>query len=142
MPRATDQRVSFKIYFQDEMPSLPAFKVHLNLVFATGLPFGNPESARDRNTLRMPSYRRADIGFSYQFVKDGLLVKRKENVAIPKRHMLRHFKNFTIKMDVFNLLNIANTVSYLWVSDINNRTYAVPNFLTQRLINLRLNATF
>ena len=142
MPRATDQRVSFKIYFQDEMPSLPAFKVHLNLVFATGLPFGNPESARDRNTLRMPSYRRADIGFSYQFVKDGLLVKRKGNVEMNKRHMLRYFNNFTIKMDVFNLLNIANTVSYLWVSDINNRTYAVPNFLTQRLINLRLNATF
>ena len=142
MPRATDQRVSFKIYFQDEMPSLPAFKVHLNLVFATGLPFGNPESARDRNTLRIPAYRRADIGFSYQFIKDGLLIKKKEKIAIPKRHKLRHFKNFTIKMDVFNLLNISNTVSYLWVSDINNRTYAVPNFLTQRLINIRLNASF
>lgn len=142
MPRATDQRVSFKIYFQDEMPSLPAFKVHLNLVFATGMPFGNPESARDRNTLRIPAYRRADIGFSYQFVKNGLLQKKTGNVPISKRSALRHFENFTVKMDVFNLLNIANTVSYLWVSDINNRSYAVPNFLTQRLINLRLNATF
>ena len=142
MPRATDQRVSFKIYFQDEMPSIPAFKVHLNLVFATGLPFGNPESARDRNILRIPAYRRTDIGFSYQFVKDGLRQTKNGSVAINKRSALRHFKDFTVKIDVFNILNISNTISYLWVSDINNRSYAVPNFLTQRLINLRINATF
>lgn len=142
MPRATDQRVSFKIFFQDNMPSLPAFKVHLNLVYSTGVPFGNPESARDRNVLRMPAYRRGDIGFSYQFVEDGLALKKKEKVEMGKRHLLRHFENFSVRMEVFNLLNISNTISYLWVSDINDRVYAVPNFLTQRLVNLRINATF
>lgn len=142
MPRSTDQRVSVKIYFQDEMPSLPAFKTHLNLVYSTGVPFGSPGSARDRNSLRMAAYRRVDIGFSYQFVQEGMLLKKSGKTEMPSKHLLRFFENFSVRMEVFNLLNISNTISYLWVSDINDRVYAVPNFLTARLINVRLNATF
>jgi hypothetical protein len=47
-----------------------------------------------------------------------------------------------ISLEVFNLLQINNTVSYLWVTDINNQQYAVPNYLTPRQFNLKLQATF
>jgi hypothetical protein len=47
-----------------------------------------------------------------------------------------------LSLEVFNLLGINNTVSYLWIKDVTNRTYGVPNFLTNRLINLRLQASF
>ena len=41
-------------------------------------------------------------------------------------------------IEVFNLLGIQNTISYLWVEDLNNEQYAFPNYLTDRRINFRL----
>lgn len=142
MPRATDQRVSVKIFFQDEMPRFQQLKVHLNLVYASGQPFGTPGSVEGRNTERMPDYRRADIGFTYQFVEDGKLYRKTGKVEMPTNHFLKHFKDFGIRMEVFNLLDISNTISHLWVSDINDTEYAVPNFLTPRLINVRITGRF
>lgn len=142
MPRTTDQRFSFKIFFQDEMPRFQQLKVHLNLIYNTGLPFGTPGSAKDRNTLRLPDYRRVDIGFTYQIVQDGMLYKKQGKVDMPEHHFLRFFKDVGLRFEVFNLLDITNTIGHLWVSDINNREYAVPNALTQRLVNVRFNASF
>lgn len=142
MPRATDQRISVKIFFQDEMPRFQQLKVHLNLVYASGQPFGTPGSVEGRNTERMPDYRRVDIGFTYQFVEDGKLYRKNGKVTMPPNHILRHFNNFGLRMEVFNLLDISNTISHLWVSDINDQEYAVPNFLTPRLVNFRLTGKF
>jgi hypothetical protein len=48
-----------------------------------------------------------------------------------------------IGLEVFNLLDITNTVSYLWVKDISTaRDYAVPNYLTPRLLNVKMVAKF
>jgi hypothetical protein len=47
-----------------------------------------------------------------------------------------------IGADVYNLLQINNVISYLWVKDFSNTTYGVPNYLTGRRINLRLVAVF
>jgi hypothetical protein len=41
-------------------------------------------------------------------------------------------------LDAFNILGINNVNSYYWVKDINNYNYAVPNYLTGRLINIRI----
>ncbi|HRH39200.1 MAG TPA: TonB-dependent receptor, partial [Flavobacteriales bacterium] len=68
IPRPTDQRVNVAMFFQDEMPRWPTFKVHCNLVFGTGLPFGPPNNNRYADTLRTNIYRRVDIGFSKQFL--------------------------------------------------------------------------
>ncbi|MDP1747613.1 MAG: TonB-dependent receptor, partial [Bacteroidota bacterium] len=65
IPRPTDQRVNFGLFFQDNMPGLPDLKMHLNLLFGSGVPFGPPNSQRYKQTLKMPPYRRVDIGFSY-----------------------------------------------------------------------------
>ncbi|MBN8703470.1 MAG: TonB-dependent receptor [Bacteroidetes bacterium] len=134
IPRPTDQRVSFSIFFQDYLPKLPDCKMHLNLLFGTPLPFGPPSFERYKDTLRMPPYRRVDIGFSYQIIK--------ESKPLPKGHPFGYIKSLWVGAEVFNLLNVDNVVSYLWLKDIRNRQYAIPNYLTQRLINLRFIAKF
>jgi hypothetical protein len=50
----------------------------------------------------------------------------------------QYFKNIWLGIDAFNLLGINNVNSYYWVKDINNYNYAVPNYLTGRLINARI----
>jgi len=134
IPRPSDQRVNFSIFFQDYIPNHPYFKMHLRLLFSTGMPFGAPDSERYEQTLRMPDYRRVDIGFSYQFINEG--------TTFGSGNPLKHFNNMWISLEVFNLLQIYNTVSYIWIKDINNRQYAVPNYLTPRLLNIKLTADF
>ena len=142
LPRPTDQRFSFKLFFQDRMPKFPAFKVSLNFVYASGMPFGPTGSVKGRSAFRIPAYRRVDIGFSYDIIEDGKLRKGKKLVDIPQKHLLRAFHDFWIRAEVFNLLDINNTISYFWVSDVHNRQYAIPNYLTARLINIRISGTF
>lgn len=142
LPRPTDQRFSVKIFFQDKMPKFPAFKVNLNFIYAGGMPFGPSGSVKSRSAFRIPDYRRVDIGFTYDIVEQGQFRKGKNLVDIPPKHVLRFFNEFWIRLEVFNLLNINNTISYFWVSDVHNRQYAVPNYLTARIINLRISGTF
>ncbi|MBP6872099.1 MAG: TonB-dependent receptor [Bacteroidales bacterium] len=130
IPRPSDQRVSFAIFFQDYLPIIPSMKAHLTLIFGTGLPFGPPDSPLYKHTRRYPPYRRVDIGFSKLLV--GEKTKFKEN------NPLRYIDKAWLSFEVFNLFQISNTVSYIWVKDINNRQYAVPNYLTPRLLNLKL----
>lgn len=135
IPRPTDQRYVFGLFFQDYLPKFPDFKMNINMLFGARLPFGPPTFERYRDTLRMPAYRRVDIGFSYQILSEDKRPK-KENSP------LKHFKTMWVSLDVFNLLDINNTISYLWIRDAGNRQYAVPNYLTPRLVNLRLVTKF
>ena len=127
--RPTDQRVNFSLFFQDYIPGNMNYKMHLNMIYGSGLPFGPPKSEKYQDVLRIPDYRRVDIGFS--------AVLKSEN----KRSRLK-FMNILnsawLSAEVFNLLDINNTVSYLWVSDVGGRQYAVPNYLTRRQLNLKL----
>src|ERR1044071_7664803 len=52
IPRPTDQRVTFGLFFQDYLPKFPKCKMYLNLIFGTGLPFGPPDFNRYKDTLR------------------------------------------------------------------------------------------
>ncbi len=134
IPRPTDQRVNFSMVFQDYFPGLEALKMHMTLFFATGLPFGPPKNTQFRNAFRTPPYRRVDLGFSYLLKKPGKQVK--------PNNPLKHFRAVWLHLECFNLLQINNTISYLWVKDVTNRTYAVPNFLTSRQVNVKLRFEF
>jgi len=134
LDRPTDQRINFSIFFQDYIPGQPYVKMHLRLLYGTGLPFGPPDSERYQQTLRMPDYRRVDIGFSWEFVN--------ETTSMGPKNPFRSFKQMAISFEIFNLLQTYNTISYVWIKDINNRGYAVPNYLTPRLFNLKLTAQF
>lgn len=133
IPRPTDQRVTFGLFFQDYLPKLPRCKMHMNLLFGTGLPFGPPTFERYKDVLKMPPYRRVDIGFSYEIIKE----KKEEEVK--KKSML---KSIWFSLEVFNLLAVNNVVSYFWVRDVNGRQYAVPNYLSNRLLNARVMVKF
>jgi tRNA U34 5-methylaminomethyl-2-thiouridine-forming methyltransferase MnmC len=135
IPRPADQRITFGVFFQDYLPKFPAYKVYLNFLFGTGLPFGPPGKDRYKDVLRIPPYRRADIGFSKQIIGED--VKRP-----PKIKLLRKFSEISVNLEVYNLLQVNNTVSYIWVKDVTNRQYAVPNYLTSRQINIRLSFKF
>lgn len=135
IPRPTDQRLTFSMFFQDYIPKFPSYKMHMSLVVGTGLPFGPPGDDKYKDVFRVPPYRRVDIGFSKTFIDE-------DN---PKKHRLKwanHIKSLWVSLEVFNLLQVNNTVSYIWVADITNRYYAVPNYLSARTINLRLNVRF
>ena len=82
----------------------------------------------------MPPYRRVDIGFSKQ-IKGGESEFRVGN-------FLNYFKTIWISAEILNLLQVNNTVSYIWVKDSQNRQYAVPNYLTSRQLNIKLLVTF
>ncbi len=135
IPRPTDQRVTFSMFFQDYIPKFPTWKVHLNLVYGTGLPFGPPGREKYKDILRIPDYRRVDIGFSKIFIDE-------ENPRVSRLKWVNRLKAFWVSLEVFNLLQVNNTVSYLWIADITNRYYAVPNYLSARTVNLRLNVKF
>ena len=130
IPRPSDQRINFSLFFQDYIPFIPSFKVNLKLVFGTGMPFGAPYSERYKQTLRMSPYRRVDIGFSKQLIS--------EKTSFKKKNPLSYIRNCWLSLEVFNLLGINNVSSYMWVTDIYNIQYAVPNYLTPRQINLKL----
>ncbi|MBG0781577.1 MAG: TonB-dependent receptor [Bacteroidales bacterium] len=134
IPRPSDQRLQFSVFFQDYIPNYPTFRVHLRLIYGTKLPFGPPNSERYQQTRRMPDYRRVDIGFSKQLVG--------EHTQFKEKSVFRHIKNMWLSLEVFNLLQVNNTVSYIWIKDVNNQQYAVPNYLTSRQINLKLVAEF
>ena len=124
IPRPADQRFSFSMLFQDEMPRNPDYKVLLSLFFGTGLPYGPPSYNRYEDILRTPAYRRVDVGFSRALFSDD-----------PNRDGL-------ISLEVFNMLGINNTINHNWIQDVNGRYYAVPNFLTGRRVNLKVNFKF
>ena len=133
IPRPTDQRVNFSMFFQDYIPGKPKYKMHLNLIYGTGLPFGPPNGEKYQDVLRIPNYRRVDIGFS-------AVLKSADKKS--KLKWLNTFNSIWVSAEVFNLLDINNTVSYLWVADVSGREYAVPNYLTARQLNAKLIFTF
>ncbi len=131
IPRPTDQLVYFSLFFQDEMPSFPSFKVHVNVLFGSGLPFGPPDNERYKDIERYPSYRRVDLGFS----KD---LKSKE----PNKGLFKNFERAVLSVEIWNLMDINNTISYTWVKESSGRQYGVPNYLTSRRLNVKLAFTF
>ncbi len=128
--RPTDQRVNFSVFFQDRLLKSPTYKVHLNMLYGSRLPIGSPLSERYSDDFNIPAYKRVDIGFSKDFLDD---------IAVRKPKLLdKYFSSFIAYFEVFNLLNINNTVSYLWLKDVDNVQYAIPNYLTGRQFNFKL----
>ena len=138
-PSPSDQTFSTNIFFQDYFPSYPSVRAHLNISFASGLPIISPFNERYDRYFRLPPYRRADIGFTK--------VIKSKNQTVSLSSFLRHFEELVAGIEVYNILDINNTVSYFWVKTITNlsgdsRQYAIPDYLTGRCLNFRLIAKF
>ena len=131
--RPSDQRFNVSMYLQDYLPGNSSYKMHLTLIYAGGLPVWVPKQGKQGQSFNMPHYKRADLGFS----KELLYAKRVKN-----KGLLKHFKSMWIGLEIFNLFDFNNTVSYLWINDIQGNQYAIPNYLTARKLNLKLSAKF
>lgn len=132
--RPTDQRLKFGVLFQDYVPNIPALQVYLNLVYNTGVPGGSPSYADPyvyRNRLR--DYKRADVGFTYVIVDSNTTYNAKPST----------FKELTIGVELFNMFDVQNAITNTWVRDVYSKyQYAVPNYLSPRMFNLRLAMKF
>ena len=133
IPRPTDQRFNFSLFFQDYLPGNPTWKMQLAGFYGSRLPAGPPNSQRYQDTFRMPPYRRIDLGFSKVIIGPSNQVNH---------GFLQHINDMAVSLEVFNLLNINNTISYFWVSSIYGDQFAVPNYLTGRRLNLKLSVKF
>jgi hypothetical protein len=133
--RPTDQRLKFALLFQDYMPKIPTIKLYLNLVYNTGLPGGSP-SYTDPYLYqsRLNDYRRADVGFFKVFVDA-------QNPS--DKSWLKPFKEFALGFEIFNLFDNQNAITNTWVRDVYTKTYyAIPNYMTTRVFNVKLNMRF
>ena len=141
IPRPTDPRFRFSMFYQDYMPKFPSMRVNLTLVFANGLPSGTPISLDEQgkpdfeapyNYQRtLPSYKRVDIGLSKVFID------QKDNRA--SGAFWGSFKELTLGVQIFNAFNISNTVANQWVNDVSSGySYPVPVRLTGRFFNVKL----
>jgi hypothetical protein len=132
-PRPTDQLFNFTMFFQDYFPNNPDYKVHLNFIYAGKMHVSQSNTKRLDITFPLSAYKRVDLGMSKSL--DGLTASN------------NWFKSLWLSAEVFNLLDIQNKVSYLWIRTVSNQDsqigfYAIPNFLTSRRLNIKLTARF
>jgi hypothetical protein len=136
IPRPSEQLFTFGLFFQDQMPRFPNFKVSINLLFGSPLPYGPPSHERYRDILRTKSYFRTDIGFIYDIINQENQSKFKDKA------IFKHFDRLSASFNAFNLMGVKNIISYQWLQDISGNYYAIPNHLTGLRLNLKLVAEF
>ena len=126
--RPTDQRLKFGVLFQDYVPNLPDLKAYLNIVYNTGLPGGAPAYADVyKFQSRLNDYKRADLGVSY------VLTDANKPISTG---FLRHFRELTMGLELFNIFDIRNAITNTWVRDAySKRQYGIPNYMTGRVLN-------
>ena len=122
VPLPTDQRWGVNLHFTDYFPGTDRWKMALKLAFADGLPFGAPHRGLEYQQFRAPAYKRVDIGMSY------LAYRHEDRSSFCIRRVW-------LGIDGLNIFGISNVNSYYWVTDVTNKQFAVPNYLTGRQIN-------
>ena len=128
IPTPQEQRYNLTLYFQDYLPQLPQYKLHLKFIWSEGLPFGYPRNEKMRYLGHMGDYRRIDIGVSRTFSAstDKWMKKTK------------HVDSWSVQFDVFNLVGWNNMNSYYWVTAADGQHWPTPNYLTGRMFNLKI----
>lgn len=146
-PRPANQLLHFGMFVQDYLPNNPTYTASLLFVFGTGFPVSNPIIGqyvpyRDLASNRynqLPAYKRVDLGLSK--------VIKREDRKFSKYNPICYFREIWITAEILNVFNIENTVSYMWLRSVGYQSvqsgwFAVPNYLTPRLFNLKLTMKF
>ena len=129
--RPTDRLVTFGMFFQDYLSTNKNFKLYLNTLYGSNLPYNIPNSVRYRNALVIDPYIRVDLGLS-------CLLLDPEKTNRRSHSPFRNFESIWASLEIFNLIDRDNTISYLLIKDFQNNTFTLPNRLTPRLVNLKL----
>ena len=128
IPTPQEQRYNLTIYFQDYVPRFPQYKIHLKCIWSEGMPFGYPYEERLRYLGHMNDYRRVDIGATRTFSASTDKWMKKS----------KHVESWSVQLDVFNLIDWKNENSYYWVTAADGLQWASPNYLTGRMINVKV----
>lgn len=139
VPLPTDQRYAVNMFFTDYFPGTTRWKMAVKLAYADGLPFAAPHRGVEDNNFRAPAYRRADVGMSYRLIDNE---RRTADGGFTKKNKKQVFRNVWLGMDCLNIFGINNVNSYYWVTDVSNHQYAVPNYLTGRQLNFKVQLEF
>ena len=132
--RPSDRLITMGLFLQDYLSTNKNFKVHLNMIYGSNMSYNIPNSVRYRNALIIEPYIRVDVGFS------ALLLSEK---SLRRSHSpFRSFENIWASLEVFNLIDRANVISYQLIKDFNNDIFSIPNRLTPRMLNFKLLARF
>ncbi len=129
--RPTDRLITFGMFFQDYLATNKNFKVYLNTIYGSNLPYNIPGSVKYRNALIIDPYIRVDIGFSALLLDADRSRRRSHSPFLG-------FDNIWASLEVFNLIDRPNTISYMLIRDFANDVFAVPNRLTPRLVNFKI----
>ena len=129
--RPTDRTVTFGMFFQDYLATNQNFKVYINMLYGSNLPYNIPGSVKYRNALFINPYIRFDIGFS-ALLLDAERSNRRSHSPF------RNFENIWASLEIFNLIDRANTISYMLIKDFSNTIFTMPNRLTPRLVNFKI----
>jgi len=133
--RPTDRLFTLGLFVQDYLSTNKNFKLYLNVLYGSNLPFNIPGSVKYRNALIIDPYIRADIGLSALLLDNEKSNRRSHSP-------FRNIENIWATLEVFNVIDRDNTISYLLIKDFSNTVYAMPQRLTPRLLNLKLVARF
>lgn len=132
--RPSDRLVTVGLFLQDYLSTNKNFRVHLNMIYGSNMTYNIPGNVRFRNGLILEPYFRVDAGFSALLWGEN---------SIRRAHSpFKSFKNIWLSLEIFNLIDRANVISYQLVKDFQNNTFGIPNRLTPRLINLKLLTRF
>jgi len=138
LPRPTDQRHTFSAFVQDYVPGDKTWKLHMRLLYGSGLPYTPPAPGREtasgvetrvpgpRMSGRLTAYRRVDLGAT----KEITVADRSFGASTPV--------TLNLTLEVLNLFDMDNTVDYSWQGDWTR----VPKRLTPRTLNARARLTF
>ncbi|MGI8634351.1 MAG: TonB-dependent receptor plug domain-containing protein, partial [Segetibacter sp.] len=129
--RPTDRMITFGMFFQDYLSTNRNFKVYLNTLYGSNLPYNIPGSVKYRNALVVDPYIRVDLGFSALLLDNDKSNRRSHSP-------FKSFDNISASFEIFNLIDRPNTISYLLIKDFANNVFTLPNRLTPRLLNLKL----
>jgi hypothetical protein len=128
--RPTDRLITFGMFFQDYLSTNKNFKVYFSFLYGSNMPYNIPGSVRYRNALTIPPYIRADIGFSAMLLSPQ---------SMRRSHSpFKNFENIWASLELFNIVDRANTISYQLIKDYSNNIYTIPNRLTPRLVNFKI----
>ena len=129
--RPTDRMITFGMFFQDYLSTNKNFRVYLNTLYGSNLPYNIPGSVKYRNALVIDPYIRVDLGFSALLLDADKSNRRSHSP-------FKGFQNIWASLEVFNIIDRPNTISYLLIKDFANNIFTLPNRLTPRLLNFKL----
>mgnify|MGYP006280850839 CR=1 FL=1 len=135
LPRPTDQRHTFSAFVQDYVPGDKSWKLHIRLLYGSGLPYTSTNPGPEINGAqfripgermggRLPAYRRVDVGATKE------IEILEEGISAPV--------TLDLTLEVLNLFDMDNTVDYTWTRNFQR----VPKRLTPRTLNVRAHLTF